>query len=311
MNKKVTLRNFRSGKIRLLIGWLLIAAYFIASCLYGAQSGRLTLTTYNIHHAAGTDGVLSLERIVDDIRHADVIGLQEVDRHFDERSQFEDQAGKLAEALGYYHVFAPNLNLGPGTGDPLADRSQYGIALLSRYPIEYARNYPLPKIQYVEGISEQRGLLETQLQIGERKLRVYVTHLSHSSQEQRLLQVKSVREIILSASGTGPPSGTLAIASSFVVMGDFNFPPSSEEYALVTGEWRQDRQLVRKDGFVDAWRLVEESPGHTIGLDGSRGRRIDYIFVSPDLADLVISGEVNSETRASDHQPVSIVIEGF
>src|SRR5690606_22968663 len=141
--------------------------------------------------------------------------------------------------------------------------------------------------------------------------RVYVTHLSHSSQEQRLLQVEAVRDIVLSASRVGPPSGNLAVSPSYIVMGDFNFPPTSQEYTLLTGEWRGGRQLVRSDGFVDAWRLVEDTPGHTIGLDGSRGRRIDYIFVSPDLSERVVSAEVNTETRASDHQPVTVVLEGL
>ena len=49
------------------------------------------------------------------------------------------------------------------------------------------------RIEYVAGMSEQRGLLETQVDISGRKLRVYVTHLSHSSKEQRLLQVEQVR----------------------------------------------------------------------------------------------------------------------
>src|SRR5690606_41540102 len=118
---------------------------------------------------------------------------------------------------------------------------------------------------------------------------VYVTQRRHSSPEQRLLQVEAVRDIVLSAYRVGPPSGNLAVSPSYIVMGDFNFPPTSQEYTLLTGEWRGGRQLVRSDGFVDAWRLVEDTPGRTVGLDGSRGRRNGDIFVPPDLSERVDS----------------------
>lgn len=57
--------------------------------------------TFNIHHAQGTDGVLDLQRIADVIEAsgADVVGLQEVDRHYSARSDWVDQAAALAELL--------------------------------------------------------------------------------------------------------------------------------------------------------------------------------------------------------------------
>jgi endonuclease/exonuclease/phosphatase family metal-dependent hydrolase len=44
----------------------------------------VTVMSFNIHHGQGTDGVLDLERIARVIRAsgADIVGLQEVDRHF-------------------------------------------------------------------------------------------------------------------------------------------------------------------------------------------------------------------------------------
>ena len=63
---------------------------------------QLTVATYNIAHAAGIDGRLDLERIAAEIERggAEIVALQEVDRHWSERSQFVDQAQWLADRLG-------------------------------------------------------------------------------------------------------------------------------------------------------------------------------------------------------------------
>ena len=57
-----------------------------------------TAVSYNIHHEVGEDGALDPGRISEVIRAAgaDVVALQEVDRHWSERSDFADQASELA-----------------------------------------------------------------------------------------------------------------------------------------------------------------------------------------------------------------------
>ena len=75
----------------------------------------LTLLSYNIHSGVGLDGVLDLGRIADVIAAsgADLVALQEVDRHRRAHSQFEDQPGLLAEWLGFHLAYAANLDDGP------------------------------------------------------------------------------------------------------------------------------------------------------------------------------------------------------
>lgn len=278
------------------------------------EKAVLVLVSYNIHHAEGVDGKLSLERIADDIRHADIVALQEVDNRFDQRSNSVNQAESLANLLNMYYVYAANLDFDGSTvkdGKIHNARRQYGTAILSRYPIEFSRNYPLPKIEYTNLSSEQRGLLEAQVDIGGKKLRVYCTHLASTSAEQRLLQAKAVKSIVSQAGNTGAPQGNKPLATSFVVMGDFNFRPGSEPYAFLTGEFRRGSQLIQAGGFVDFWPLVSESEGNTVGVRRERGSRIDYVFVSPDLARLAKSATINTETVASDHQPLTAVLNGF
>ena len=83
---------------------------------------------------------------------ADVIGLQEVDRHWDVRSNWVDQPAWFAQRLKMHYAYAANLDLPPvNPGEP---NRQYGTAILSRYPIKAFNNTLLPK--YPAG--EHRGL---------------------------------------------------------------------------------------------------------------------------------------------------------
>ena len=80
---------------------------------------QLTVASFNIHHGAGTDDRLDLERVAADIQRtrAAVVGLQEVDRYWGDRSAFVDQAQWLANRLGMNVVYGANLDLDPPTPD--------------------------------------------------------------------------------------------------------------------------------------------------------------------------------------------------
>src|SRR5918996_1263653 len=128
--------------MRMFISTLLAAAALAGLTAGAAPAGEpqapdreLTVATYNIHHAAGVDGRLDLERGATEIERggAEVVGLQEVDRHWSSRSEFVDQAGWLAERLGMHVVYAANLDREPL--EPSQPRRQYGTAVLSEFPI--------------------------------------------------------------------------------------------------------------------------------------------------------------------------------
>jgi exonuclease III len=62
-------------------------------------------------------------------------------------------------------------------------------------------------------------------------------------------------------------------------------------------------------GFVDAWQAL--NPGKprqpTFHLyDGEAQYCCDYVFVTPDLVPRIKSLRIDSETQASDHQPVMV-----
>ncbi|WP_406696771.1 endonuclease/exonuclease/phosphatase family protein [Singulisphaera sp. Ch08] len=237
----------------------------------------LRLATFNIHHAEGTDGNLDVGRVVKVVHDSDVIAFQEVDVRFGERSQFADQAEELAKALGGEVAFGGNL---------IRDKGAYGVALVSKYPILAKRNHPLPRSAGREN-AEPRGLLEVTIDVKGRPIRVYVTHLAHDSAADRRLQVEAVRKVIASKSGPA------------ILMGDLNFRPESDHYKRLLAAEAEMPALL-----VDSWTQVGKGNGHSIGLKGKSPGRIDYILVSPDLADGLEEIHVDTETIASDHQPV-------
>src|SRR3954470_22759943 len=108
----------------------LAATLSLALTLTGSQPARaadghaarpLTVMSFNIHHAEGTDGVLDLSRIAQVIKNngADVVGLQEVDRHYSDRSDLADQPAELAAMLGYHVVYGANIDqVPPAAGQP-------------------------------------------------------------------------------------------------------------------------------------------------------------------------------------------------
>lgn len=139
-----------------------------------------TVMSFNMHHGEGMDGKVDILRIAELLQHenADIIALQEVDR-YRLRSGFVDQARELSEMLGMHMVYSPSLTYKVG---------QYGMAVLSRYPIVDSSWTLLP------GNLETRSLLMTTVQIGSEPVHVATTHLGLSG-EDRKLQLTRVSEL--------------------------------------------------------------------------------------------------------------------
>ncbi|MEV6285251.1 endonuclease/exonuclease/phosphatase family protein [Kribbella sp. NPDC051770] len=232
----------------------------------------LKVITYNIHHAAGVDGVLDLERVAKVVESsgATVVGLQEVDNHWDVRSNWVDQAAWLAKRLKMHYRFAPNLDLPPvNPGEP---RRQYGTAVLSRYPIKDFKNTLLPK--YPTG--EQRGLAVATLKVRGQELRFANTHLTSNNNDERLEQAKKVVELL----GTSKKPTLL--------VGDLNAVDTSPEIKTLTAVLR------------DTWPQVGKGPGYTIEA-GNPTKRIDFLLHNAGLRPTAATVPV---TLASDHLPV-------
>ena len=224
-----------------------------------SAESTLRVLTYNIQQGYSADGQVNYAGQLALMRHAnpDVIGLQESDTNRIAGGNF-DVVRYFADDLHFYSYYGPKV--GAGT---------FGIALLSRYPIEN------PRVVYFYSTGEQTAAIIAQIAVGSRRFEVVVTHLGNGGplvQQQELLQM---------IDGHLPT----------IVMGDFNFKPDTEQYRLT-----QTR-------FDDAWLLRWPAGVDEAGLD--LHDRIDHIFVSPGTT---VNDARYLDTSDSDHPALSVEV---
>ena len=296
----------------------------------------MKLVTYNIHFGLGKDGRYELARIADAVRGADVIGLNEVERHWPrEGVPADDQPAALGRLLpDYYWVYGPYFDMDASTrgGDGRIHnrRRQHGSMLLSRLPIRTSRLHVLPKFDTLSHFNLFMGSIEGVIECASRALRFHALHLSSMSEEERLLQLCALldqhrRTHLEGAMWTGPGVGGGGMdwscgeapppnPSDAIIMGDFNSEPGSAEYRAIIGATPGAKGEVRyRHGFVDAWAAVGGAGGATMladpGRRGSRDARIDYCFVGTGLAEHLLTARVDGEAAGSDHQPLWVEID--
>ncbi len=287
----------------------------------------MKLVTYNIQYGLGKDHCYDLARIAREIEGADLVALQEVERHW-QRSGGVDMPSVLAAHMPEHHwVFGANLDMDASFRDAAGRlvnrRRQFGTMILSRLPIVSSRNHPLPKYGTLAQHSIQQGALEAVI-VTKRAgpVRIYSVHLSHLSFATRLPQVEALLAIHARAPGEGgawcgghpePDAGWTEgemppMPPDAILLGDFNFEWNALEYDRIVGPLSaRYGRLNHLTGFVDAWVAAghREDEGVTIGA----GTRIDYCFVSAALASRVKAARIDAAATGSDHQPVWLEID--
>jgi endonuclease/exonuclease/phosphatase family metal-dependent hydrolase len=287
----------------------------------------MKIATYNIHYGVGKDGKLDLERTLAPVRDADVIALQEVERNWD-RSDNTDQPALIQSLLPDHDAaWGPTIDvwkLGPDGRPRRGARRQFGNMLLSRYPIISVRNHLFPKYGAVEFLEMQRGALEAVIESPGGLMRVYSTHLCNLSEQQRLIQLDWLLDRHTRAPNEGPslsgrhadPSWTAEpalpnVPREAIMLGDFNFKPTSTCYERMVGE-RSERygSLAQHGRFVDAWTVANPDTAQSdAGATALKeGKRIDYCFISSELAGHVATAQVDIAAAGSDHQPLLVTL---
>ncbi|MFE6890010.1 endonuclease/exonuclease/phosphatase family protein [Streptomyces sp. NPDC057694] len=261
---------------------LVAAAPAAAAGQHGPPPVPLRIATYNIHAGAGADNVFDLDRQAAALRalHADVIGLQEVDVHWGTRSQNLDVARELADRLGMRVSFAPIYSLDPVTaGEP---RREFGVAVLSRYPIRSAVNHEITRLSTQDPNpvpAPAPGFGEVTLKVRGVPVQVFVTHLDYRADPSvRVAQVADTRRIM-----TAERSAVRGARQ--VLLGDFNAAPGAAELGPLWGE-------LRDAGPADGGTYPAGAPV----------QRIDYVAVGAGID--VRSTSIPDEPTASDHRPV-------
>jgi len=285
----------------------------------------MNIVSWNIQAGLGLDGEVDLSRIANVLRalpfHTgngpDVICLQEVSRHFSALTNGtpDDQPAQL-EALfpEYTCIFRPAVDLGPYGNDTAGKTRQFGCMILSRFPVSQVFNRLLTQ-QGAGGKRMQRHVLEAIVEAPSGPVRVATTHLEFNSHPCRLAQVDQILSDYQETLNTPTPSSLLHTDSPYsaaprptaaIVCGDFNFLTDSPEYQRLT---------ATNSGFQDAWCLLDgkQRSFFTCGFDNAvqwpEGPHCrDFFFITNELADNVTQIGVDTETRASDHQPIYLTV---
>lgn len=228
------------------------------------ESDTVRVMIYNIKHGQGMDETVDLSRSAEVIRQLDpdVVLLQEIDNQTD-RVDGVDQASRLSELTGLpHHAFGSFMEYQGG---------QYGMALLSRWPLRSSTNHRLP-----EG-AEPRSALSGRIPVGGEgpEITFVGIHLYRTLQE-RYAQAQRLAELF---AYTPTP---------VILAGDFNSRPGSKVIQML------DRYWTIPDKGRDDLTFPSDDPRV----------EIDYIMYRPPSAFEVIEHRVIDEPLVSDHRPV-------
>ena len=235
----------------------------------------LKVMSYNIHHGnpPSIPGKIDLDAIAKTIadQKPDLVALQEVDVNT-QRSGKINEASILAMKLGMKGLFfAKAID---------HDGGEYGVAILSKYPISENQIHRLPTKEGTKG--EPRVLATVQVNLpGGKKIRFASTHLdAQQSDTNRLLQIVEINKI---AQQEQLP---------FIIAGDLNATPES---AVIK---QFDEQFTRTCQNC-AFTIPVINPTKTI----------DFIAYRKASAFEVVSHKVVPERYASDHLPIVSVLK--
>ena len=292
----------------------------------------MKLVSYNIQYGFGGDGRYDLARAARVVAGADIIALQEVERHW-RRTNLDDQPEILSRLLPDYHwVYGPAFDMDASEsrdGHIVNRRRQFGTMVLSKLPIVWSRLHALPMRRTVRPLNTRNAALECMIRTPAGPVRVFSLHLAHIAAEERLEQIDYLLdEHRRAVSEGGPWSGADDEPSrewthgepepenplAAIWMGDFNMEPGSAEYRRIVGGTPYHRGAAYRDGFVDAAAFAAEPAAdfhtHEKVIDGRLAkRRLDHCFVGGMLADRVRSASADIGEIASDHFPVRVDID--
>lgn len=236
----------------------------------------IRVMSYNIHHAnppsrADFIDVDAIARVITNAK-PDLVAIQEVDVHTRRSGSSLNEAEELGVKTGMQVYFAKAID---------HDGGDYGVAVLSRFPLSAGTTYPLPVIEGTKG--EPRVLATVQIQLpGDQKIIFACTHLdAQRADSNRIVQIKEVVKILRKE--TYP----------VILAGDLN--------AVAGGE-----VINTLDQYFT--RTCKKNCGFTIPVDKPT-KTIDFIAYSANDLFKIRSHKVIDEKYASDHLPVVAELE--
>lgn len=158
------------------------------------KNKSIKVMSYNIRIASPPSkgwGFTDLQAVANAINRMkpDLVALQEVDVYTERSGKQSHQAKELAEKTGMYYHFAKAVD---------RSRGDYGVAVLSRFPIIKGESFRLPLTKGSKGEIRAAALIRVKL-FGEEVV-FMSAHLDHLTDADRKLQVEELNKIIASNS---------------------------------------------------------------------------------------------------------------
>lgn len=233
---------------------------------------KLVTMTYNIHHGAPENSeVVNLANIAAVIKSsgAEVVALQEVDVNV-ARSGKVNQAAELAKLLGMEYHFSKSIDYNGG---------EYGVAILSKYPMTNKRRELLP----MPTAGEQRSIAVATVTLPDGKsIEFASTHLDLNV-PNRTAQAEFLNQL------------STSLNKALFVGGDYNAIPSSSE------------MIKLKERFT----LSCMSSCPLSFPVKTPTKAIDFVLFNAQAASsyTLVSSVALTGQYASDHLPVSVVFQ--
>ncbi len=250
-----------------------------------------------------------IARVARRLADPDIFCFQEVAVNFPALagSAGEDQQATLQTLFpGYSAHFAWAVDVADGRGE----RRRFGNMILSRLPVRQVLRHSLPWPPENGVPNMPRVAIEAVIQAPWGPVSVTTTHLEYYSSKQRAAQVERLCDLQAEGilhSKTKPsetykagPFQPFPRPASSILTGDFNMRPENPLVARLQEDW------------ADAWRIAYPGEPHppSFGLFDSQFASepycCDFVFVSRDLVSRIASVRIDTETQASDHQPVIV-----
>jgi endonuclease/exonuclease/phosphatase family metal-dependent hydrolase len=227
--------------------------------LENAFDGSLRVVTWNLHFGEKLDEIIATLENATELQEPDLLLLQEINA---------EGVESIARQLRYNYIYYP-------TVFSRRRQSEYGIAILSKWPLKDPDKILLPN--WLPGWVENRFAVKAVTTMNDRDITVYNTHLDLMWMEP---QVKFL------ASEMDKQDGPIILG------GDFNtWRPWSIPFL---------EDLMKGVGLE---RLTRES-GYTFEVSGLKFT-LDHIFSE----ELDYTSGVYRKTNASDHHPVWVEIK--
>jgi endonuclease/exonuclease/phosphatase family metal-dependent hydrolase len=225
----------------------------------GTAVASLRAVTFNIEFAEHVDRAVAVLSRPGPLRQPDVLFLQEM-----------DEAGtvRVAEALGLDHVYVPSA-VHPHT------HRDFGVAILSRWPLTDARKVPLPHEHRFRKLRRAAAVATAATPLG--PVRVYALHLESPAGVWGGARRDQARAVLADLEGW---------SGAVIVGGDFNGRGGADEMA--------------RGGLFWATRTVRRTAG-LFSFDHILARGLC-------AAGRHAAGVVRDDLHASDHHPVWAVL---